>query len=182
MAGWLVLAIWMSVDSSAVQRATFTHVRSSEPRVRETIADGYLRSATFRALVDAIEKLSCVVYVTTVVKLSQGMRGALLHQPAGRREMPVLRVLVKRNLSRDEAIATIGHELQHVVEAMSGPAGSGIQMAALFAGLDATQGRDVRKYKTDAAVDVTRQVHDELRHRPKLRSGGFSTGDQKIKR
>ncbi len=173
MAGWIVLAIWVSVDFSALQRATFTHVRSPEEQVRETIADGYARSPTFRALVDATEGLSCVVYVTTVVKLSQGMRGALLHQPAGRREMPVLRVLVKRNLSRDEAIATIGHELQHVVEAMSGTAGGEIQMAALFAGLNATEGHDVRKYETDAAVDVTRRVHDELRHRPKLRSGGF---------
>jgi len=84
-----------------------------------------------------------------------------------RRKMPVLRVRVKRNLSRDEAIATIGHELQHVVEAMSGTAGSEIQMAALFAALDATRGHDARKYETDAAVDVTRQVHDELRHRPR---------------
>ena len=164
MAGWLVLAIWMSADSSAVQRA-FNHVRSHEPQLREAIAEGYARSSTFRALVDATEELSCVVYIATAVKLSQGMRGALLHQPAGRREMPVLRVLVKRNLSRDEAIATIGHELQHVVEAMSGPAGSGIQMAARFAELDATRGHDVRKYETDAAVDVTGRVRNELRRR-----------------
>jgi len=165
MAGWIVLAMWMSVDSSAVPHTTFHHVRSGEARLREAIADGYARSPTFRTLIDATESLPCIVYVASIVKLSQGMRGALLHQPVGRRDMPVLRVLVKANLSHDEAIATIGHELQHAVEAMSGTAGNEIQMAAVFAGLDATRGYDVRKYETDAAVDVTRKVHDELRYR-----------------
>jgi hypothetical protein len=43
------------------------------------------------------------------------MRGALLHKPAGLREMPILRVVLKTNLAREEAIATIAHELQHTV-------------------------------------------------------------------
>jgi hypothetical protein len=40
-------------------------------------------------------------------------------------------------------------------------------MAALFEGLDTTCASDVRKYETDAAVDVTSKIHDELRHDPR---------------
>ena len=59
-----------------------------------------------------------MVYVASTAKLSQGMRGALLHWSAANSEMPVLRVLLKANLARDEAIAVTGHELQHVIEAV----------------------------------------------------------------
>ena len=163
MAGWLVLAIWMSADSSAVQRATFNHVRSHERQLREAMAEGYARSPTFRALVDATEELSFVVYIATAVKLSQGMRGALLHQSAGRREMPILRVLVKANLSRDEAIATIGHELQHVVETIEGAARTSVEMATLFEELDSNPTSGMRKYETEAAVQVSSKVAGELR-------------------
>ena len=124
-----------------------------------------LRSPTFRALVDATEKLSCVVYIATVVKFSQGMSGALLHQPAGLREMPVLRVLVRASLSRDEAIATIGHELQHVVETIEGAATTGVEMATLFEELDSNPASGMRKYETEAAVQVTSKVALELRRR-----------------
>jgi hypothetical protein len=123
----------------------FEHVRSAEPAVRSIIADGYRRSATFKAIVDRIEALPCVVYVGTAVKLSQGMRGALLHSPVGLKEMPVLRVLLRANLSPDEAISVIAHELQHVDEAMSQtPAGGEVVMTAAFRTLDSTaEGRDV---------------------------------------
>ena len=88
--------------------------------IRTLIGDGYMRSATFKTLVDTVENLSCVVYVTSAVKLSDGMRGALLHSAAGSRELPVLRVLLKASLAPYEAIAVIGHELQHVIEAVRG--------------------------------------------------------------
>ena len=71
---------------------------------------------------DSVEGLPCVVYVASVVKLSDGKRGALLHWPSNSPEMPVLRMSIKTNLSHDEAIAVIGHELQHVVEAVRGAA------------------------------------------------------------
>src|SRR4029453_14828820 len=59
MAGWIFLALWTSTNSIAVQPTTFKHVRSAEARIRERVADGYTRSATFKTIVDAVEKLSC---------------------------------------------------------------------------------------------------------------------------
>jgi hypothetical protein len=92
------------------------------------------------------------------------MRGALLHSSVGLREMPVLRVVVTRNLSRDETISVIAHELQHVLEAVDGAASAGaVPMTVIFDELDPTaRARGIRKYETDAAVAVTRKVRDEL--------------------
>lgn len=171
MGGWIVFALWAMAGSSGDSPATFEHVRSAEPAVRALIAEGYRQSATFKAIVDRIEALPCVVYVGTAVKLSQGMRGALLHSPVGLKEMPVLRVLLRASLSRDEAISVIAHELQHVTEAMAHPRdGDELAMTVVFASLDTTaKGRDVRRYETDAAMAVAVMVRNELRRRPDSR-------------
>ena len=173
MAAWIVLALWMSGNSSSAQPTAFNHLRSGESFVRDVIGEGYARSVTFRRLVDTTEGLPCIVYVATAVKLPAGMTGALLHMPAGLREMPVLRVLLKSNLSRQEAIAMIAHELQHVVEAASAARTTGRwDMAAAFDQLDPATARTtgVHRYETDAAVEIWRTVRDELRRgdsRPK---------------
>jgi hypothetical protein len=163
MGAWVVLTFLVSGNLSAGQ-PVFKHVRSDEADVRRTVGEGYSRSASFRRLVDAVEQTPCIVYVETTVKLSRGMTGALLHVATGRRDLPILRVLLKTNLSTEEAIATIGHELQHVVEAMMGPAGpSGVDFE-VFDRLDPTAAKTSgsRKYETDAAVEVTRRIRDEL--------------------
>ena len=103
MAAWIALALLMTGDSTCRRTTAFADVRSSEARIREAIVDGYVRSATFRKLVDAAEGLPCVVYVATAVKLPHDMQGALLHWSAGSPETPVLRVLVKNNLTPEEA-------------------------------------------------------------------------------
>jgi hypothetical protein len=164
LAEWILLALWTSANAYDLRRTTFEHVRSGEANVRALIADGYTGSVTFREKVDAVERLPCVVYIASAVKLSQGMRGALLHVPAGDPAMPVLRVLLKTNLSHDEAIAVIGHELQHVIEAAtSAPAEPG-GFAGTFARLDpAAQGRNLRKFETETAVAVTFRILDELK-------------------
>lgn len=161
-----VVALWLAANSSAVHAAAFDHVRSQELQIRNLIGEGYSRSSTFRELVDAVEDLPCIVYVATVVKLSQRMSGALLHQAVGARDLPILRVLVRASLSREEAIAIIGHELQHVVEAVSArrPV-EGVDLAGAFDALDPTaRVSGDRKYETAAAIAVTTKVREELQH------------------
>jgi hypothetical protein len=164
MATWFLLTLSMSANSIFAQPTAFNHVRSAELEVRTLISDGYSRSLTFRQLVDSVEGLPCVVYVASAVKLSQGMRGALLHSFVGDAEMPVLRVLLKTNLARDEAIAVIGHELQHAVEALEGArAAGGLDLHAVFERLDDSAAKGARRYETEAAIGVTVKVRDELR-------------------
>jgi len=165
MAGWILLTLWLPLNSSAVQPMGFRHVRSSEAPVRNLIAEGYARSATFRALVDAVDDLPCVVYIASAVKLSQGMRGALLHLPGPAREMPVLRVLIKTNLATHESIAVIGHELQHVIEAVTAPAAEArLDVTAAFDRLDpSARAHGSHKYDTALAISMTARVIDELK-------------------
>jgi hypothetical protein len=161
MAGWILLAL-LSTNSIAVQPASFKHVRAIEPRIRRAIADGYARSPTFKTLVDAVDRLPCVVYIGHIVKLSDGMSGALLHSSAGSRERPVLRVLLKASLAHDEAIAVIGHELQHVVEVVGGAAGVlDFRDAVGRSGYGNTPG--LHRYDTPSAIAVTESVTMELK-------------------
>ena len=171
MAGWIVIALWISANAGGAPQAAFAHVRSGEHPIRTLIADGHARSPTFRALVERVEQMSCVVYVATAVKLSQGMRGALLHTAVGPDRIPVLRVLIRASLGPDEAIAVIGHELQHVIEAIEhAPAAGSQPMSAVFDKLDETaRGGSIRKYETEAAIEVTERVRDELRRGDQFR-------------
>ena len=164
MTGWILVTLWTSANSIAVQPTTFKHVRSAESHIRELVVDGYARSSTFNTLVNSVEGLSCIVYISTIEKLSQGMRGALLHWPAADPDLPVLRVLLKTNLSRDEGIAVIGHELQHVIEAVRGAQAAGrFDVTAVFAGMESSaRSRGSRKYETEAAIRITESIQREL--------------------
>src|SRR5262245_26789783 len=107
-----VVVLLLTAAVIADQSPSFKHVRASRAEIREAITDGYARSASFKALVDRVDALSCVVFVEPMVRLSRGSRGVLLHMPVGKQQaMPVLRVLLKTNQSRDESIVVIGHEL-----------------------------------------------------------------------
>jgi len=163
MAAWVVLTLLLSGNLSAGQPA-FNHVRSEEERVRHLVETGYRRSATFRALVDSVEASPCIVYIVRTVHMAQGINGALVHVAAGGREQPILRVLVRPNVSDDEAIATIGHELRHVIEAVNGDGGPGVDFT-VFDRLDAAPGTTSggRKYETGAAIIVTGVIRKELR-------------------
>jgi hypothetical protein len=167
---WLLLSVWAFANSIADQPAALKHVRSAEPLLRSAIADGYVRSAAFRALVDEVERLPCVLYIGSIVKLSGGMRGALSHRQVGETATPVLRVLLKTNLSHDETIAVIGHELQHVIEVVGGtPPGDRLNWTA---GVDRSDlirlgTTGIRKYETALAVAVTARVAAELKRSPR---------------
>ena len=90
---------WVAVVAAGpppAAAADFLHVRSDDAEVRALLAAGYERSATFKALVDEIDARPGIVYVAQAVKLSGNLEGALLHTVAGSRELPMLRVLLKR--------------------------------------------------------------------------------------
>jgi hypothetical protein len=72
-------------------------------------------------------------------------------------------VLIRATLSGDYRIATLAHELQHVVEALSAHATTSDEMFAVFAALDGSEPRGRRQFETAAAEKVTTQVLEELR-------------------
>ena len=154
--------------SSPAGAHTFAHVRSEQASVRAWLAEGYERSPTFRALVDEIDSLPGVVYIEATVAVPRGLNGALLHSVAGSPEQPLLRVLVRFSLSRDMAISTLGHELQHVAEVLrAGTTADASAMTALFASLDETHAIGSSHFETLDAQRVAVRVREELARNPR---------------
>jgi len=166
MRGILVCALVLV--ASAADAEVFAHVRSGQPAIRGWLAEGYERSATFKALVDEIDTLPGIVYIETGTVMRPGLDGALLHTVAGSRESPLLRVVVRWSLTRATGIATIAHELQHVVEVLrAGEVTDSSAMTALFESIGKTQPRGASQFETEAAREVTLRVLDELAQRSK---------------
>src|SRR5262245_27258638 len=107
--------------ASAQPTATESRVRSESPSIRTAIADGIERSPTFRRLVETVGATDGIVYVQegrcqfnvrACLHLSVGLAG----------RYRFLRILVtSRKAPGCELISSIGHELQHAVEALSNP-------------------------------------------------------------
>jgi hypothetical protein len=161
MAGFLAVAVILC--SLPAQPATFRHVRSDQAPVRAWIVEGYDQSTTFRALVDEIEGQAGIVYIEATVAVPQGLDGALLHLVSGSSELPLLRVMLRRGLSREYGIATLAHELQHVAEFLrhAGTADSAT-MTAVFLLLDTGHYNGSPRFETEEARRVAERVRAEL--------------------
>ena len=113
----LVLGV-CTTTIGAQQLPRIPRVRSESPSLSASIAQGVQSSATFRRLVDEIEMTDGLVYVLEG-RCGQGVR-ACLHMSvelAGPNRL--LRILVDRRRAPGcELVASIGHELQHALEAL----------------------------------------------------------------
>ena len=103
------------------QEPAIPRVRSENPLLSAAIVQGAQRSTTFRRLIEAIDATDGLVYVLEG-RCGQGVR-ACLHMSlelSGKNRL--LRILVDpRRAPGCELIASIGHELQHALEALSNP-------------------------------------------------------------
>ena len=153
-----------SVESAAfVERRTGV-LRSGEIWLNRLIDAGLRRSQTFATLTASIEAHRAIVYVESRDASRANFKGAVptsvVRTPDGTR---YLRVWVLRGRAPDDMIATIGHELQHVVELLEiddGDVASGFPVTTTVA-FDPRTGR--RTYETDAAIQVGVAVRRELR-------------------
>jgi hypothetical protein len=95
----------------------FDRVRSGSPEMVSLLREAYRRSMTFQRLVDRIERSAVIVYIE-VGTCPERRRGCLLHWVAGFGPERYLRIVVKADQQRDRLLAVVGHEMQHVVEAI----------------------------------------------------------------
>jgi hypothetical protein len=136
------------------------------------IADGLLRSATLRRLVDGIAALNGIVYVVVepTPSVHKTTLGALSHRVGVSGNLRVLRIVVRQNRG-DAALATVAHELRHATELLEDPAAqSDAAVTALFARIGVELERGV--FETNAAIVSARVVFRELhesRRRPPVK-------------
>jgi hypothetical protein len=107
--------------ASAQQIRRLPRVRSENPLLSATITRGPEQSPTFRRLIEAIDATDGLVYVLEG-KCGQGVRACLHMSLELSGPNRLLRILVNpRRAPGCELMASIGHELQHALEALSNP-------------------------------------------------------------
>ena len=157
-----LLTLCTSVTGATAHEDTaVSRVRSESPWIRDAIAEGRERSPTFHRLVAAIDATDGVVYVQEG-RCRRSVR-ACLHLSIGvAGPYRFLRVLLStRKAPGCELIASIGHELQHVLEVLSDPGVRSSQDMYVFFDRKKPAGwRDA--FETDEAEEVGMLVSREV--------------------
>ena len=196
MTAWLrrftatcTIAIVSTVDASSVAIASnradrgasgcvvpvetrLNHIRSSEPALEKALEDGFSRSPLFRRLVQRIELLNGIVYLSAGAVIRRGPPGEEFHRIAGATSFAVvpagdyriLRTSVELR-SSNRTVAILGHELQHVVEILETPEARDLRsVERLFARIGYLAGPGT--YETTEAQQAGDQVFKELSRCP----------------
>jgi hypothetical protein len=96
-------------------------IRPYDGRVAAILVDGLRRSPTLRGLVERIEQGDVIVYLETRHALRKEHLSGLLTWLSATPTFRYVRVSLNPELSRNTAIAALGHELQHVLEVVGEP-------------------------------------------------------------
>jgi hypothetical protein len=136
-------------------------VRAVTPKAKKLIETGLARSATFRSLVEILDKSDVVVLLETTPELPADLDGRLLFltKAAGIR---YLHAQITPGLNMEELIAVAAHELQHAIEVATHPE---VRCADTLRGLYqriGIQSHVKDRYDTTAAQATGRQVSAEL--------------------
>src|SRR5262252_2503807 len=154
-------------------------VRSEDRVLMGLITRASLGSATFARLLTTIESTNGIVYVEVGKCSHGGVRACLqmwMHAAGGNRFLRV-RVDRHREDSDLDVMASIGHELQHAIEALS--EASIINGRMLYNFFRRYAPTDGPRFETTAAVTIGDAVSDELhaserRARQDLSAGAFA--------
>jgi RNA polymerase sigma factor (TIGR02999 family) len=143
-----------AIDSmAATQRAArLPRVRAEDPLLSAAISQGAERSTTFRRLLEAIDATDGLVYVTDGT-CGQGVRACLhmsVELAGANRLLPIF--VNPRRAAGCELIASIGHELQHALEALF----------ALFSYVHGIGREGSHRFETEKAIQMELAVAQEV--------------------
>jgi hypothetical protein len=110
----LVLVLTCLSNPRSAHAGTSPRIRSIETAVAEVIGRGYAVSSTFRELMNRIERSDVIVHVLWQ-QSGTSRRGAMhfVTRAGGNR---YIRITMYGRMLMDEAVALLGHELQHARE------------------------------------------------------------------
>lgn len=160
----LIVALCGLVVSSALakEKQGDPHLRPQDDRVAQALRDGARRSATFKSLVDRIERSEVIVYVAVNRVINSNLDGMLtwMTQAGGFR---YVRASINPDLSSDQMIATVAHELQHAVEVIDDQSVTDeASLTALYKRIGKPSGATASRWETAAAQHTGSQVRREL--------------------
>jgi hypothetical protein len=110
----------LAATPAAAKDPLVPRVRGVTPSMRQLIETGIKRSATFRSLVERLNKSDVVVFLEASKEMPAGLDGRLmfLTTAAGTR---YLHAQLTAGLNVEELIAVAAHELQHALEVATHP-------------------------------------------------------------
>jgi hypothetical protein len=136
-------------------------VRVTDARLHSLMVEGMSRSPTFASLVTALNRTDVIVYIESMMVLPKGTLGRLSMMPL-KGDFRYLRIQIRAELSRREAIALIGHELRHAMEiAAETEVRDSSSLIRLYERIGHA-GAGEHAYDTEAAQDTGRIVRREL--------------------
>lgn len=137
-------------------------IRTTDPRVTHALLEGVERSPTLRALVARIEQGDVVVYLELDQSMRYGLTGTLKWIGAND-ALRFVQVSIKNGPKSPSLIASIAHELQHVVELIEAPwVTDHDSLRALYLEIGHRTGLGHELWDTSAARRTTTQVMHEL--------------------
>ena len=117
MGGSTLAVLWTTLFAGVSSNpATSPHVRSTDARILQRVRDGCRQSATFRTLVDQIDKTNTIVYVERGICGFGHFKACLPHWIAVAGNTRFLRIIVEGGGEGAQELALVGHELQHALE------------------------------------------------------------------
>jgi hypothetical protein len=137
-------------------------VRSSDATIATLIDQAALRSLTFRKLLSLIQASDGMVYVEPG-RCGHGTHACLMVWMQASGSTRFLRVIVnrRRGLSDQDFLSSIGHELQHSVEALSEPGTmDSLGLFNFFSRTALHEGND--RFETIEAIKAGDAVRQEL--------------------
>lgn len=117
LAGRVVLALIASAPAGSEPAPRFDHIRTSEPVFVSLLERGYRDSATFRLLVDRVERSNLHVYVG--FRRDGGPTG--LHHLVTANGIRYAWIAIVRDRGAEQLTARLAHELQHASEIAGAP-------------------------------------------------------------
>jgi len=157
----LAMAATVPASPSAVLESPTRHIRTVFPYVTLLLKDGFEKSPTFARLVTRIERSDLIVYVELLEHMPPGVEGRLLMQHRVH-ETRYVRIQIGMQGSLNEAIALLGHELEHATELADAPYVTDMTaLVALYERIGKPSGW--HQYETAAARETARQVRSEIR-------------------
>jgi hypothetical protein len=137
------------------------HVRAPDDRVRALLNYGFHRSRTFADLLVQLNRSDVIVYIEAVMTLPKETMGRITIVPRSGFAR-YLRMQIRADLTRREAIALIAHEMRHALEIAAEPeARDANGLIKLYERIGHASG-GMHSYDTTAAQDVGRKVMSEI--------------------
>ena len=143
-----------------VLEAPTRHIRTTDHSVRKMMRRGFRESRTFADLVTRLQRSDVIVYIEDVPRLPGALEGRMMMLPRAHGYRYV-RIQIALRGAPEDAIAVLGHELQHAVEvAEAADVNDTADLARLYERIGLRSGFHV--YDTAAAQETGRTVRREL--------------------